>query len=68
MLVTLQAAGKAENPFKKILDTYEESKRSKAIADSEILYGKRPPPPPSGNKQAVLTFAHPPPKSTKGGK
>lgn len=63
------------NPFKQLLDQYEERKKTKAIADAEILHGGRrppPPPPPSGGGGAAFA-KHPglratPPRPPSGGK
>ena len=48
------------NPFKQLLDQYEERKKTKAIADAEILHGNRRPPPPPPSSPGATAFAkHP---------
>lgn len=42
-----------------MMDQLQENKRSKAIADSEIIHGQKPPPPP-GAKHRVEIFSQPP--------
>jgi hypothetical protein len=47
------------NPFKQLLDKYEERKKTKAIADAEILHGGRRPPPPPPPPGASAFAKHP---------
>lgn len=55
-----QQTAAQSNPFKQLLDRYEETKKNKAIADAEILHGGRRPPPPPPPPGASNTFAkHP---------
>jgi hypothetical protein len=52
-------AGPSKNPFKALLDKLEQNKRSKAVADSEIIHGQKPPPPP-GAKARPKLYTEPP--------